>query len=397
MKRIITLILLAGLVLATVICFSSCAKTVDMSEYVKITFEGADGYAKPKYEIDSEKFDSLVSTDKLKKYIDKLTANSAMSFFGISLSSDITLTKCLDIGFANSYDNLKNGDPVILRVDIDSTLDELGESLESMGKALGLSFKNLEITAKAEGLEKVEVYDPFEFLTVSFDGMTSNGTVTLTKGNGGDELDSIYFTASSNNGLSNGDKITVKAEKNISDSDFVTRYGKSFGGGEKEYTVSGLREYISSLSDISDETDKKIDGNLRDIFTSTTAGWDSEVSVENVELVNKYLLSLKEDFSSSYWTIHNRLFYVYKITVKEKEESFSYYWYGYYEDICKNDKGENFVDWDEYGKVSTNYYFNSERISRGDFTYFGYETLEALYKEQVVSQADKYTCDKMAD
>ena len=62
-------------------------------------------------------------------------------------------------------------------------------------------------TVDVSGLEKIKTFDPFENLTLTYSGISPNGTVAISYT--GDVLDENEFYCDTDSGLSNGDVITV--------------------------------------------------------------------------------------------------------------------------------------------------------------------------------------------
>lgn len=93
---------------------------------------------------------------------------------------------------------------------------------------------------------KVNVFDD---LTVWYSGYSGDATLKLEYNGKG----SVWFTASKEEYLSNGETITITASIGDDKDSFLNTYGFLPESYEEEYTISGLNEYYSSLDGIAEE------------------------------------------------------------------------------------------------------------------------------------------------
>lgn len=122
-------------------------KYVNIVDYVSIKFSKNDynGYAKPELVIDEEGLNSAANQDKLNDF-------NRETYF-VSGGKEYTLSKLLDIRFAQDYDYVSNGDNICIKIYTDSSvkkfqITEIGQ-LES---AIGIKLSTDTLNIKAENL-----------------------------------------------------------------------------------------------------------------------------------------------------------------------------------------------------------------------------------------------------
>lgn len=289
---------------------------------------------------------------------------------------------------------LSNGDTVNLVWDIPE---------EDIKNNLRVNLNYHDIEYKAEGLEKVTLFDPFDYVTVDFSGISPNGQVNITKDSSKEMIAYLNYNTAAYSGLSNGDKITITVKMNTLDTNYVNQFGCLPSIYEKEYEVTDLPSYITSVSDIDEATMAKMMQQAEDVIVGTSSGWETEVSMNSKEYVGNYFLSQKTNNRN----IYNRIYLVYKIiatanmTDAKTDEVISqdveYYYYVAYDNIM-NIPGEGvFVDTASYEKVSDNFVLDTDVVkSTGWWTtnysyrFNGYQTLDEIYNIAVVRNIEYY-------
>ena len=107
------------------------------------------------------------------------------------------LGNCVSVSLEKE-DGLSNGDRVKYVWNIDEN---------QLKKYVDCKIKYSDETVDVSGLEKIKTFDPFENLTLTYSGISPNGTVAISYT--GDVLDEDEFYCDTDSGLSNGDVITV--------------------------------------------------------------------------------------------------------------------------------------------------------------------------------------------
>ena len=152
------------------------------------------------------------------------------------------------------------------------------------------------------------MFDPFENVKVTFEGIAPYGSVSISEGKS--DVSNLEYIADVWDGLSNGDKITVTVESPNDDDilDYCMGYGKIPSATEKEYTVEGLAGYVMSLDEIPQDVLDKIQVAFDECIASdkyreeqTAMGWTNrylnhqeatDYIFEQREIAHEYLLSL---------------------------------------------------------------------------------------------------------
>ncbi len=178
LKAVVSLVL-AVLTVTTV--FSSCSlgKTkIDIEDFVTVEFTSFNKHAKPQLTIDYDAVENLVEAEKMKRYFAKVNPQEAelYNYFGDSAS----LWTFIDIKFAQEYENLANGDTVVVTAVPSSEMESAGQSLKDIEKGLGVKIKDAEI--KVEGLADAKEIDLFKDIEkyFSFEGVNGKGKIDIS-------------------------------------------------------------------------------------------------------------------------------------------------------------------------------------------------------------------------
>lgn len=380
--------LVLGAAIATfTLLLTGCGRTsVNLNDYVTVNYEGYNTVGVAGYEFDCEK----MIEDNPKA-------------FGLSKdhSNDDTLEVLFDIscyidGRLDKMEDLSNGDTINFKWDISNE--------EALKENYPISIKYSDITVNVEGLDEAESFDPFANIKVTFSGIAPNGTVSIDS-NGKGELEDLIYTADVNDGLSNGDKVKVKVNAfggNLNE--YCLKYGKIPSTTEKEYTVEGLASYAMSLDKIPEEVLDKMDNHAQDTFKAHVASnWNDTESLKKITLIGNYFVYPKDSIKVS---TQNYLYFVYKIDAenmddKEKKgQTFSYYYYSYFEDIMILEDGTCSYDLNKMTVPYGSSFFGSvsgEAFSTGEHYYMGYKDLDSLFNKQITSKIGQYSYESTVE
>ena len=141
---------------------------------------------------------------------------------------------------AEPKDNLSNGDKVNIKVKCDE------KALEN----LNIRFTDTEFTYTVSGLEDAVVLDLTKDISVTFEGMSPDGTAMIEY-TGDNEFVKNHVSYSYDGQVKNGETITVSAsypENALENQGFIIDENTI----SKEFTVSGLDEYLASEADLSE-------------------------------------------------------------------------------------------------------------------------------------------------
>lgn len=213
-------ILLAVLVFTFSVILCGCGnKKIDMNQFVTYEIAGTEGYGYVDTHLDEDAFAEAICEAK-----------------GVDLNSEEAFAiyvKASDLIYEGSWDKekgLSNGDTITYSFNLDDKKDKAFDKIS-------LTYK--EITATVEGLEDVEVFNPFDDIEVSFSGVSGQATLNIK-----DEiLNDIAYIPDKKYGLSEGDIVTIKTD--VTDLDaYVARNGRIPDPLSMEYKVEGLDTYV---------------------------------------------------------------------------------------------------------------------------------------------------------
>lgn len=378
-------VLLAGVLGIVVFALSGCGSTtIDLNKYVTIEAEGYDSMGTLNCTFDYEAFE--------KDYDGKIKANVKSNDGGTAAEIalelafgeevvDVFLDYCVNYQL-DKRSELSNGDVVNLKWNCED---------EDAKKYFNVKLKYSDIKYTVKGLTEVGTFNPFDYVSVSFSGISPNGSVTITPDYDQPEIQYVSFFADKNSGLKTGDPVVVSASISGSIDSFVERFGCVLGKTEETYTVDALSRYIANIEDVPEEMYDKMNKQLQDTYYADTCGPDVSVSIK---LVGNYLCTMKEGMTGS---PNNYLYYVYQASYSDGERGisdFTYYWYGYFNNIMILADGTCTVDLSDYTVSEASYFWGSTsgdylRIN-DDYYTAGFADLDSFFNKHIVSKIDKY-------
>lgn len=382
------------LLLAIIITIIVWPKKVNLNDYVTVEFSGYDTVGYGKVVFDREAF--------LEKYEGKIKFSKKAQEYGISstglygYSPAEMFADFISVKLSQST-NLSNGQEVTLVWNCDD-LD--------FGEVFNYDIKYKEKEYKVEGLEPVEMFDPFENLNVTFMGTSPQGMVNLEMKDYFDVYQYAYFNSSENSGLANGDVITVSFCTVGDPIEYCTsNYGICPSITEKEYTVEGLEEYIRSLNQITTDGENAMVSQSVDLFNAYVANnWNDGCTVDSFLYQGSYLLTPKDgmgDYESKYYMIYKVNatwkyefeYWLEKVSIQPVE----FYYVVEYDVPIIDKEGNCVVDVTSYSVCDNKINYSIEKEAKYTLTATrtlyttGYWTLEDLFVDLVQSNIDIYS------
>jgi hypothetical protein len=363
--------------------------TIKLDKYLTVQTTGYDGYGTATATIDWDAIE--------KKYGSKLSLTSAAKneyggFLGMMTPID-AIKDCVSVKFEKSS-GLSNGETIAYTWDVD---DNLSKYVKHKVK-----FKNNKYTVA--GLTKVGTFDAFADLDVKFSGVAPNASAKLNYT--GSEMSYYDFNCDKRSGLSNGDIIKVT----IDDSKFkyyAKNLGKVPANLEKEYKVEGLESYLTKISQIDEVALTAMQHQATDVYNAKMAqDWGEGEALESLTYIGNYLLAVKNKDS---WGSNNNLYLIYKAQVRNNysndEKSYNklndIYWYIRFENLMVGADGLVAVDVNDNSTPDKRFTIDSG-VGSGwwstkSWNYYGYQTLDELYKAVVTSNMDSYNHEDNVD
>ena len=360
-------------------------KTINLDKYVSFETTGYDGsgdvYAQIDWQKIEEKYGSRLSLTKAFKeeYGDGADSVSPVDVLQSFVSVDV-----------ESDGNLSNKDKVKYKWNID----------KEYSKYVKCRLKYQDGSYKVKGLEEVKSFDAFKDLDVQFNGTEPYGSVSWDYT--GSDLTADDFQCDADASLKNGDKVTIYLDKSKAD-EYSAEFGKVPEKWEKEYTVQGLDYYITKSSELDDTTLKKMqDQAEKEYHDHMDQYWGDYESLESLTYMGDYLLSSKDkDGNILYLVYHVKVRDAYSNGSESYDQVNDVYWYISYEDILSDGEGNLTVDISDYRTPSNEFTIKTDVQDQSMtdmlWKYYGYQTLDDLYKDVVTGNEADYEHDDNVD
>lgn len=355
--------------------------TIHPGDYLTVNFEGYNTIGEASFQLDEEAF--------YQDYAGKIEIQKEIPFGNLISDEEICDTFFQDCvsGSLNSASGLSNGDEVTFTWNCDDIAAE-----ENYG--VRLVYEDLTFTV--EGLEEAQTVDPFADIELAFTGVAPYGEAAVVSTS--EDMDTYYleYDIEPFEGLRNGDTVTVSLPQAASpeDKDYYLRtYGVIFEETQKEYTVTGLGEYASSLSQIDSEMLEKMKSRGEDALRAEAAQkLDDSATLDQVTYIGSYFLTAKD--SDHRDQENNMLYLVYQVQSSGSfpedniRESFSYYYTVRFDNLVAEPDGSISADLGEYSVSEKRFQkeFGNHRLS-----FNGYEDLDSVFRECVTKQIDRYS------
>ncbi|MCR5202510.1 MAG: zinc-ribbon domain-containing protein [Lachnospiraceae bacterium] len=323
---IIAGIAFAALVLIAVVIFLIVNRKtkIDLNDYYTVTFEGYDSYGKAKVNVKDTKLlkDTAKAAGVDYRDLESYFENEIGALFGAGSSKQTKEAKKLrnlfyaykDLDYhISKEENLKNGDKVTITYKFDN----------EAAKKAKIKFVGKSKTFEVKGLKEAKEYNPFDHITVSFDGMSPNASLNLEKDTD-ENINSFTFEYDKSYGLKLGDKVKITANCYYSDGsksveEYFAKQGLKVTELEKEYTVENVDAYVTDPADLDDKILNNMKSGARDAISSYFASYKSYIKRGGYKYEGYYFLSSK---NSSSWYNNNIIYIIYSCTVKSKDKDF---------------------------------------------------------------------------
>lgn len=334
---ILAIALVIGIVTGLVYTLGFAPTTIDLSKYIKVEYDGYDGYATATIELDEDAIkDKIKDSSTARQFIKKLEleidknekisngdelkikADIKSSFLkdnrlklkdktvkikvsGLEETNTIDMAKYIEIKYkgANKHataeaslkENIKDeiGEKVYkelsnqISFSIKDNKDLANEATikvsisvpESWLQENGIKFKSETVDFKVEGLVDATEIDVFKDININITGMSPNLQVSVTTNSQDEFIKTVRFSASKTSGIANGDTITITATS--WDEEMADGKNYAVQKDTMEYKVEGQAAYIFKTSEINDNIKSQIKSTFiekaRSNCASTEWGW----------------------------------------------------------------------------------------------------------------------------
>lgn len=363
-----------ALVLVLLIVIALHKPTVNLNDYLKVTYGGYDGGGVAYTEID---WNSMKED-----FENKISYKRGMAQTGGMTPIDIIM-EYTNANIEGKNEKLSNGDKVSYTWKVDK---------DAIAKLIKCKIKYSDGSKKVSGLKEMELFDPFKNLKVTFSGVEPNGEADIEYN--GDMLSEYDFTCDKTSGLKNGDKIKISLTEDAGY--YVDQYNKAPSVLEKEYKVKNLGKYLSKIKEVDTDGMNSARAKAQKSISDMVDYWSEDVTLDEVSYAGDYLQVAKDsdDYTKNYYGV------IYQINAHiqpdggQRKDVVSYYSMKF-ENVIVGGDGKCEIDLDEYDVPYDDFSVEvtSGDLSSGSYSFDGYQTLEELKKNYVDEVADEFDCE----
>ena len=363
-----------ALVLVLLIVIALHKPTVNLNDYLKVTYGGYDGGGVAYTEID---WNSMKED-----FENKISYKRGMAQTGGMTPIDIIM-EYTNANIEGKNEKLSNGDKVSYTWKVDK---------DAIAKLIKCKIKYSDGSKKVSGLKEMELFDPFKNLKVTFSGVEPNGEADIEYN--GDMLSEYDFTCDKTSGLKNGDKIKISLTEDAGY--YVDQYNKAPSVLEKEYKVKNLGKYLSKIKEVDTDGMNSARAKAQKSISDMVDYWSEDVTLDKVSYAGDYLQVAKDsdDYTKNYYGV------IYQINAHiqpdggQRKDVVSYYSMKF-ENVFVGGDGKCEIDLDEYDVPYDDFSVEvtSGDLSSGSYSFDGYQTLEELKKNYVDEVADEFDCE----
>lgn len=293
----------AAIIAIAVIVFISIqsGKTIDLNKYLEIQATGFDGYGSARAYIDWAALEKDHGNDVS-------FSKATHGLLDIWLTPMEALQDCVTVRL-DKYDGLSNGDLVNYTWDISSDLQ----------KYLECSITHKDGTHTVSGLEKLETFDAFADVAVTFSGISPMGDAKINYN--GSDFSAYDFSCDKTSELKNRDTIEVKLSRDDM-AYYAERFGKIPEATAKTYTVSGLQEYVTAFSDLTEDFMNNIKKEAEDsVYSYVAKSYSKESSMKHLEYAGYIFDHIKNE--NTHYSVFNHLYVIYRGDVSNSDNKFA--------------------------------------------------------------------------
>lgn len=222
--------------------------SINLNDYITVEANGYNTFGKANIVFDSESFlNDFESISSAKEEPEPEYEDGSFEEFmyGMSeLMNEAQIDSIIggDINWeANKTENLSNGDVVEVKWNCND---------EHIKEKYGCILKYKDISYKVENLETAETIDPFEGIELKITDDNGYPQFQVINTNSDEARSIIQYSVENTLNVKNGNYVNVVISTNVED--FAKNYGMVWNESSKEFLVSGLKEYVSEISQLTD-------------------------------------------------------------------------------------------------------------------------------------------------
>lgn len=358
------------------ILFTGCGtQQVDLNSMTKVVIEGYTGEGTASVSVDEDALAKIILSDRELASIDEFSIGALKGFakyYAIIGAFDVKIDKVYDIA---------NGDEIQITYHVDN----------EVAKEYGFEFLSEPMTYKVSNMKEYVMIDPFEFIEVKFNQISPNCRIEIVSKNNPYDINSYSFA------------LVDKKEYFEKDEEVELKFIDSLEKGQKlivdkkKYLVNGVKEFVPSLEEISDEAKEEIDKFGKDLILSYLSDKCDFFDYTDFTYEGNYYF-FQKDTSKFTMQEKNYIIMVFSANLEscndENEISGKYYFPVAVQGILEDENGEY-----SYAVIPTDIYdiggvneikLDYERLR-------GYPNFEKMYKKCVLAAIGEYNCEIYGD
>ena len=362
MKKTIICVALAGAML-----LAGCGKigskeptTIDLNNYISYEIEGYSTKATLTYTIN---YEDIIDDFEL----EDVAANR--------------LEKKIN-GTWSQMTYLSNGDEITFEWNVDA---------DNIEEKYNVEFEAEDLKVQIADLEEMPEFDPFDYVEVSFTGMSGDGTGTIDVSDTTPLPEVSYSFDSSYYYLVNGEEIGVTAYVSGYSSleDYCEEHDYILVTDSATYTVEGLDDYLSSIDQLTPEMLAELQVQAEDCVNATFT-LDEGESITSVSYIGYYLLTAK---NNSAW-YHNQIYLIYEVRFATPAGDLVLYTYVGFENIILLADGSNeiydILDTDMPSSWDSEVGVGEYSWGSYEYEHTGYASINDMYNAEFRTELDDY-------
>lgn len=355
-------------VIAMSFVFVGCAKTYSINDYYSYEISGYDGRGRMDIS-----FKDLDLAEVITEEAGLAEEDGMKLVFAIDEAVDADWSKTSEFA---------NGDVVEIKFNQEK-IDKFNEE----NKKCKLQVEDIVFTVS--GLDEIGEMDPFDGIDIQVTGMAPAGEVTRL---GSPKYQQLRYVVDKPQGLSNGDVITISLDSSTPENFYIDTYGALPSVTSMEYTVEGLDEYVTEISQLSDDVKKLLISEAENHVSADKAD-DSTISNRIYDIEKMILLTPKNPADAK---SQNIVYVVYSQSFDKKSFSkvhhIERYMYMKVENIVKYADGTVYADVSDAEYPSYSFGLGTGFEFEG-FNVSGYENYDKLYNDLVTANAGEWNAE----
>ena len=292
---------------------------IALSKYISADFSGVDGYGTISAYLDYDALQKDIWIAMGHKEEEMTDSKSQKELAKVhQFTSELYAS-------ISQKEALKNGDKVKVSIDVPEQIPE----------DLCINITDSEKEFTVEGLQEVQMFDPFEGIEVTFRGMDPFVRADYERIKQDDLYYYVDFTLDKTSGLSAGDTVTVTATYN---KDYLNEMGYGVNTDSKTYTVTSEGAYILDAAKLNETIKADLDARSKTFQQEQSAGWIDVAELKDMAYLG-YAFIADDDFDPDYNTRSNTLFTVYNVYISTDDGPMIVYLFYGYENVMQDGQG----------------------------------------------------------